>query len=326
MRARAARRRRAAERRAARRPASGKGTIGAMLSVSYRVASVGVGALLRAQQRAHAARRGRVGDDGARRALPCELVSDVCARLATAATTNGWMLDGFPRTPAQAEMMVSHGLTPDAVIVLDRPTRRGRVPARPAPRARPAPCTKFSPPPDDGDPRGSCGASTTRPCCASAERTSAPSTRSSRCAPPFSRARAAAIPGFHLDEPFGLGAQVFDTTACAIAQSDRCLRTKVIDNARSELETFADACAFLDAVEAEKMALRRAFPVGLGPLIPNSFDAAAAALTGGSAVRAARRPSGSAPSGAAAGSAAPTRPRPRRRRARRRSPTRTTCR
>ena len=72
---------------------------------------------------------------------------------------------------------------------------------------------------------------------------------------------------------------MFDNTVCAIAQSDRCLRTKVIDNARSELETFADACAFLDTVEAEKMALRRAFPVGLGPLAPSSFDAAAAALT-----------------------------------------------
>ena len=137
------------------KPASGKGTIGAMLSVSYRVANVGVGALLRAQQRARTPLGEAASEMMARgELLPCELVSDVvAARLRDRdATTNGWMLDGFPRTPAQAEMMVSRGLTPDAVIVLDRPDALAAefLLGRCADAATGAVYhPKFSPPPDD---------------------------------------------------------------------------------------------------------------------------------------------------------------------------------
>ena len=35
--------------------------------------------------------------------------------------THGWLLDGFPRTRAQAEALASAGLVPDSFILLDVP-------------------------------------------------------------------------------------------------------------------------------------------------------------------------------------------------------------
>jgi len=109
------------------KPASGKGTIAPMLSVAYRLVNVGVGNLLRSQQRAGTALGAACAERMAAGALlPCELVMDVVGdRIAQRdAASNGWLLDGFPRTVEQAQILVARNSAPDAVIVLDRRVTR----------------------------------------------------------------------------------------------------------------------------------------------------------------------------------------------------------
>ena len=91
------------------KPASGKGTIAPMLCTAYRVAQVGLGNLLRSR-----ARVGGGGDDAVAdamrsgRLLPDDLALSVVAERVSRrdAVACGWLLDGFPRTAAQAARMI----------------------------------------------------------------------------------------------------------------------------------------------------------------------------------------------------------------------------
>ena len=106
------------------KPASGKGTIAPMLCTAYRVAQVGLGNLLRSR-----ARVGGGGDDAVAdamrsgRLLPDDLALSVVAERVSRrdAVACGWLLDGFPRTAAQAEEMDRLFLLPDKCVILDVP-------------------------------------------------------------------------------------------------------------------------------------------------------------------------------------------------------------
>lgn len=114
--------------------ASGKGTIAPMLSQVFRVRCIGVGALLRGETRAEkprglAASRAMAAGE----LLPDELVLGVLEeRLGgdTDAARNGWLLDGFPRTASQARALIDESRTadlrPDAVVLIERPDELAR--------------------------------------------------------------------------------------------------------------------------------------------------------------------------------------------------------
>jgi adenylate kinase family enzyme len=52
--------------------------------------------------------------------VPDDVLVDLCAE-AVAATKGGWILDGFPRSTAQAEALVAKGVTPTIALVIDVP-------------------------------------------------------------------------------------------------------------------------------------------------------------------------------------------------------------
>ena len=59
------------------------------------------------------------------RSVPAELLVEIVQQeLATA--TEGWVLDGFPQTKAQAEAMTAAGIAADRVVVLKASTMEGR--------------------------------------------------------------------------------------------------------------------------------------------------------------------------------------------------------
>lgn len=230
------------------KPASGKGTIAPMLCTAYRVAQVGLGNLLRSR-----ARVGGGGDDAVAdamrsgRLLPDDLALSVVAERVSRrdAVACGWLLDGFPRTAAQAARMIkspplqvpadlpfdgppvgddAYLLAPDAVVVLDRPDDLavdfvlGR-------------CTdsatgtvyhpKYAPPPEDVEPRLVWRTDDTEE---------------------VLRRRLAAHDA------------AVDDILAMFAESCAVLR---VDNARSELETFDEICAFLDKVEDDVLGASR---------------------------------------------------------------------
>jgi adenylate kinase len=119
-------------------PSVGKGTIAPMISQAFRVRAVGVGQLLRGEVRARTERGCRVGSLMACGALlpDGEVLSLLREKLqpswdlARNGYSDGWLLDGFPRTEEQARALVSEQacgeLRPDAVIVLNRPDELAR--------------------------------------------------------------------------------------------------------------------------------------------------------------------------------------------------------
>ena len=108
--------------------AAGKGTIAPMVSQAFRTRVVGIGALLRGEARA-ARTRGREAAQAMQRGelLPDSLVLQLLEdRLAsdTDIAKNGWLLDGFPRSRPQAEAILADNYTtlrPDAVVLIERP-------------------------------------------------------------------------------------------------------------------------------------------------------------------------------------------------------------
>jgi len=133
--------------------ASGKGTLATMLRQAFRTQPIGIGEILRAE--AHT-ERGKAAQEVMARGelLPDEFVLALleecvqgkidCDDLVGSTlwgnapdpkfaaehdassewARNGWLFDGFPRTPAQAEALLSkrfNDLRPDAVILVERP-------------------------------------------------------------------------------------------------------------------------------------------------------------------------------------------------------------
>lgn len=105
-------------------PASGKGTQCASIVAKYGVVHISTGDMLREA----VAKKSELGLSAQRymdagRLVPDEVVTamlvgrlyeDDCVQ-------KGWLLDGFPRTAAQADALYASGVMPDAVIVLDVP-------------------------------------------------------------------------------------------------------------------------------------------------------------------------------------------------------------
>lgn len=105
-------------------PASGKGTQCASILKTYGVVHISTGDMLR-EAVAAGSPLGRSAqkfmDEG--RLVPDEVVTAMLVeRLAQPdCETRGWLLDGFPRTAAQADALYAAEVSPDAVVVLDVP-------------------------------------------------------------------------------------------------------------------------------------------------------------------------------------------------------------
>jgi adenylate kinase len=105
-------------------PASGKGTQCELLKETYGVVHLSTGDMLRAA----VADKTEVGMEAKGFMERGELVPDeviigiVKDRLAESdCKENGWLLDGFPRTEAQAKALESAGITPNKVLFLNVP-------------------------------------------------------------------------------------------------------------------------------------------------------------------------------------------------------------
>jgi adenylate kinase family enzyme len=103
-------------------PASGKATMVRMLCTAYRSVAVSTGDLLRAALRAETVEEEFANLMNAGGLVPDELLWErLTNRLAKRdALSNGWILDGYPRTETQAKMLVESTKI-DAVVVLSRP-------------------------------------------------------------------------------------------------------------------------------------------------------------------------------------------------------------
>mmetsp|Transcript_8912 Transcript_8912/g.16078 ORF Transcript_8912/g.16078 Transcript_8912/m.16078 type:complete len:245 (+) Transcript_8912:78-812(+) len=102
-------------------PASGKGTQCANLVAAFGLRHISTGDLLRAEVKANTElgkeAKGYM-DTGA--LVPDDLMLEMLKRVMSGAE-KGWLLDGMPRTVAQAKKMSEWGLDPDAFIALDVP-------------------------------------------------------------------------------------------------------------------------------------------------------------------------------------------------------------
>lgn len=119
-------------------PGSGKGTQGSILAARLGVRHVASGELLRE----HVAARSELGQEVAASLARGDLVPDdtvlgiVCDAAAAAAAEGGYILDGFPRTRAQAErayaLAQELGIAPDAAVylALDDAVARQRLAGR----------------------------------------------------------------------------------------------------------------------------------------------------------------------------------------------------
>ncbi len=104
-------------------PGSGKGTQAEALHTRLGVPCISTGNILReaiAQKTTVGLAAKSYIDDG--RLVPDEIIMDiVCVRLAQDDCQAGFILDGFPRTLAQAEALDALGVTIDAVLSLEVP-------------------------------------------------------------------------------------------------------------------------------------------------------------------------------------------------------------
>ncbi|EQC28574.1 hypothetical protein, variant [Saprolegnia diclina VS20] len=105
-------------------PAGGKGTQCELLVNEFGVVHLSTGDMLRSAISANSELGLTAkGYMDAGKLVPDELIVKVIlSRLQSPdCTSKGWLLDGFPRTAAQAQAMLALGIVPDVVIVLDVP-------------------------------------------------------------------------------------------------------------------------------------------------------------------------------------------------------------
>ena len=108
-------------------PGAGKGTQGKVLSAHWGIPQIATGDMLRDAKKAGTALGIQAAEYMTRGALvPDEVVIGLVGeRLAEPDAQNGFLLDGFPRTVAQAEalgtLLTSKGLALDAVVQVDVP-------------------------------------------------------------------------------------------------------------------------------------------------------------------------------------------------------------
>ena len=105
-------------------PASGKGTQCEMIKSEFGLVHLSTGDILRAAvQEGTDLGKTAKGFMDAGQLVPDELIIDViCARLKQEdCQTQGWLLDGFPRTKAQADALTKAGMVPDCFLMLDVP-------------------------------------------------------------------------------------------------------------------------------------------------------------------------------------------------------------
>lgn len=136
-------------------PASGKGTQCELIVSKYGLVHVSTGDLLREE-----VRKGSPLGEKAKtfmsngQLVPDDLINDIVFQKLNSAEcqAKGWLLDGYPRTKAQALSLQSHGIYPDKCVLLTIPDEVviERVDGR-----RIDPITdhvyhvKFNPPPQD---------------------------------------------------------------------------------------------------------------------------------------------------------------------------------
>ena len=105
-------------------PASGKGTQCEMIKSEFGLVHLSTGDILRAAvQEGTPLGKTAKGYMDSGQLVPDELIIDViCARLKQEdCQTQGWLLDGFPRTKTQADALTKAGMVPDCFLMLDVP-------------------------------------------------------------------------------------------------------------------------------------------------------------------------------------------------------------
>jgi adenylate kinase len=105
-------------------PASGKGTQCEVIKEKFGVVHLSTGDILRAAVKdgTTLGQKAKAFMD-AGQLVPDELIIDViCDRLKQPdCVSKGWLLDGFPRTKAQADALSAAGMVPDCFVLLDVP-------------------------------------------------------------------------------------------------------------------------------------------------------------------------------------------------------------
>lgn len=102
-------------------PGAGKGTQAGFLTKRYNIPQISTGDLLRAAVKAGTElgrSAGKIMDSGG--LVPDDIILDlVRERISGSDCTDGYLLDGFPRTLVQAEAMKTGGIPVDAVVEID---------------------------------------------------------------------------------------------------------------------------------------------------------------------------------------------------------------
>jgi len=102
-------------------PGAGKGTQSVFLTEHYSIPQISTGDMLRAaiaEETPVGLEAKKLMDKG--NLVPDEVITKmVCERIEKADCKNGFLLDGYPRTIAQADSLKSQGLRLDAVVEID---------------------------------------------------------------------------------------------------------------------------------------------------------------------------------------------------------------
>lgn len=209
------------------KPSSGKGSISPMVSRAYRGVYVASGNLLRSEAQAET-ELGSVANEYMLKGemLPSQVVlSLVTKRLAQRdCVQNGWILDGFPRSREQAGELSAEGIVPDLIIMLERPdelVREFSMGRCTDPTTGVIYHPKFSPPPVEIQHRLT----------------------------------------WRTDDTIDViekRLKQYSETADGIRESYKDVPCKVVDCSKSDLETFAEICDFVEEVAAKR-------EDGLGP-------------------------------------------------------------